>query len=340
MAESSLAQAQTVNERIFICARCETARSCDVTVTLLALILLPLSHATFCRSWTEPATLGALPKCPVDEASGVAISKQHTDRVYWINDSGDRGRIFHSPLNGKNPVTIRVEGLEARDAEALTMTECDSRPCLIVGDIGDNRAGRKRSERRELELFFVPEPTGESARVSRRLKIRYPDRAHDAEAMVTLPSGDLLIITKEWRLTHLNAGGAGIYSVPKSILHDSSLREFTLTKLGELPLETWFPEEGMLGQAVTDAAVNTRRQVLGLLTYINAIEIPLAKIADLAHAARWKSGVDFALVPLRSLKQQETMFYTDSPDRLVWSSERIPPKTPILAITCKEEMKP
>ena len=313
------------------------------STALLSLLLFstlsPAAHAAFCAEWSEPKAVGALPKAPLDEASGMAVSSQFPNRIYWINDSGDSGRLYYTDLDGSHPVTVNVDGLTLRDAEALALDTCPDGPCVIVGDVGDNSVGRKW-ERKAIDLYFVPERAdfGKDAKVTRKLKLKYPDGAHDCEAMAVLPGGDLLLFTKELHMARLASGPSGVYRVPRAKLHDPKTKELTLTKLGELPLPRWFPQEAFIDQAVTDAAVNPGRGVLGLLTYGFAVEIPLERLAKLKDADRWKRDADFQLVKLRSLRQQESLAYAG--ERMLWSTEFIGPDAPIYERVCRKEARP
>ena len=70
----------------------------------------------------------------------------------------------------------------------------NGRPLLYVGDIGDNA-----SRRASIDVYRVPEPrVGAAASApAARLRLRYPDGAHDAEALLVDPlRGDLVIVTK------------------------------------------------------------------------------------------------------------------------------------------------
>ncbi|HMN68323.1 MAG TPA: hypothetical protein PKC28_07265, partial [Bdellovibrionales bacterium] len=254
---------------------------------------------------------------------------------YWVNDSGDKGHLYMTARDGSNKNELKIKHYRPRDVEALAAADCPEGPCLVIGDIGDNRRKRKH-----IELAFVLEKESfphEMATV-RRLELRYPDGPHDAEAMVILPSGDLLIITKELRLSSLSAAPAVVFTLPRAELHQESQAPKILTKLGELPLPDWLALDGFVGQVATDAAIHPRRQVLGILTYNRAVEIPLAKLSDLAGATRWKRDVDYALVPLKPLGQQETMTYLRDTDELVWSTELVPPDSPIFSMTCRRAL--
>jgi hypothetical protein len=70
----------------------------------------------------------------------------------------------------------------------------DGRSLLYIGDIGDNASARAA-----IDVYRVPEPhAGDAATAAAaRMRLRYPDGAHDAEALLVDPlRGDLVIVTK------------------------------------------------------------------------------------------------------------------------------------------------
>ncbi|MGE3684476.1 MAG: hypothetical protein AB7G93_22385 [Bdellovibrionales bacterium] len=299
------------------------------------LLLILLHHAgglaQLCREWGEPKLQGQLPFHPLREASGLVLSRSVPDRYYWINDSGDNGRLHFTRPDGKGAHTVEVTGFKPHDPEALSLTRCDGNACIVIADIGDNRGRRKT-----IELVFVKEQKefGKTAPVHKRLKLRYPDGAHDAEGLAFLPNGDLIIASKELSLFPLRSAVTSLYTLSASRIENAGRGVQTLRKLGGIPLPDWLPEDGVLGQAVSDMAVNFKRQVLGLLTYNRAVEIPLARLSELGRARNWKRDRDFSVVPVKTLTQQEALAYNPNVDQIIWSTEFLSLEAPIFSMTC------
>lgn len=291
------------------------------------------ANAGFCARWTVPTKDGSLPFHTIPEASGMAASRLVSDRIYWINDSGDKGAFYFTRANGSGVTRVKIDDFRPRDTEAMGYGECDGEPCLAIADIGDNREVRK-----EIVIVFIKERERFPQRVPiyRELTLRYPDGPHNAEAFAILPNGDLLLITKEMRLSQLTVGNAGVYTLPKDAIQDGAVA--TLKKLGELPIPTWLESDGLPGGLVTDMAINSRRQVLGILTYSRVIEIPLAKLADVANVSSWRKGNDFSLITFKPLIQQESLTYWPNSDRMTWSTEFSPPAAPIFSMACAAEV--
>ena len=84
---------------------------------------------------------------------------------------------------------LDVPGAEAVDWEDLALGPGPGgRPLLYLGDIGDNREARET-----VDVYRVPEPRATSGATATapatRLRLRYPDGAHDAETLLVAPRG-------------------------------------------------------------------------------------------------------------------------------------------------------
>jgi hypothetical protein len=151
----------------------------------------------------EPA--GSLIRVPeLPEGSGVAASRR-TPGLFWAHN--DSGQPVLVALDSKGTVRgrIRITGARVDDWEAVAVGPCDAGSCIYIGDIGDNNAMRH-----DVTIYRVPEPaeTSGSAGGADALRFRYPDGAHDAEALLVTPKGDILIVTKG------DSGPVALYRAP------------------------------------------------------------------------------------------------------------------------------
>jgi hypothetical protein len=159
------------------------------------------------------------------ESSGLAVE----DGLFaTINDSGDTGRVFIvDPADGR---TVAVTSWDdaPEDAEAMSVLPGGD---VLVGDIGDNLAGRD-----SVELVRLPFGTDGTVEPT-TYELTYPDGSHDAEALLVHPrSGQVLVVAKEFI--------GQLYAAPRELSADGSNE---LEQIGEdlLPIATdgaFFPD--------------------------------------------------------------------------------------------------
>jgi hypothetical protein len=129
------------------------------------------------------------------ELSGLARSAAQRDLLWSHNDSGAGPELYGLRTDGRVAARVRVTGAEAVDWEDIAVAPGrDGRPLIYVGDIGDNAAARPG-----IDVYRVAEPALSAAATgpAAHLRLRYPDGAHDAEALLVDPiRGDLVIVTK------------------------------------------------------------------------------------------------------------------------------------------------
>lgn len=156
----------------------------------------------------------------ITESSGLATSAVHDGVVYTINDSGHSADIYAINSKGSTEATLRMRFVEPRDWEAIAAGP-DQR--IWVGDIGDNDKVRET-----VTLYRFREPsTLESKNLEYgRYRFKYPDGAHDAEALLVHPqTGRIYIVTKE-------IDGGAIYRGPEEAKAGSVN---SLTKMADAP---------------------------------------------------------------------------------------------------------
>ncbi|MES2964179.1 MAG: hypothetical protein V4760_09840, partial [Bdellovibrionota bacterium] len=91
-----------------------------------ALLVTTQTHAALCPTWGEPVTVGKIDTNSLPEASGLAVSKTHTGRLYHINDKGNAPTVFVTDKAGK--ITQRFEvslaSASTADTESLGYGPC------------------------------------------------------------------------------------------------------------------------------------------------------------------------------------------------------------------------
>ena len=126
----------------------------------------------------------------IAESSGLAVSAQHDDLAYTINDSGNDDVVYAFRIStGEVVGATRVTGTSWRDTEALALVD----GTLWVADVGDNQGVRD-----DLALYAVEEPgPGDGTAGSTRYPVAYPDGARDAESLAPHPDGGFVLVSKE-----------------------------------------------------------------------------------------------------------------------------------------------
>lgn len=142
-----------------------------------------------------------LVKAPlVKEASALIKSKKHPG-IYWtLCDSGNPPFLFAIETSGKLHATIRLEGVQNVDWEALAI-DADGR--IYVGDIGNNyqkiklRNIYRIDEPDQLDAKQPMEP--QTVPVTGQWHYTYPAKAFDAESLM-IQDGMFWIISKSKNL--------------------------------------------------------------------------------------------------------------------------------------------
>jgi hypothetical protein len=157
----------------------------------------------------------------------------------------------------------RVRGATNVDWEAVSVGPCGAaepagaqpNDCVFIGDTGDN-VGKHASR----VIYRVREPRAQRAGFTgdieaEALHYRYPDGAHDVEAMLVTPAGDLLLLAKSFKAP------PGYYRVPARAWATPGTVA-TAEALGTLPIDP-----GALGRWITDAALAPDGRHVAVRTY-------------------------------------------------------------------------
>ncbi|HEY8411581.1 MAG TPA: hypothetical protein VIK76_09265, partial [Pyrinomonadaceae bacterium] len=157
-------------------------------------------------SYDAPTVLATINDRSISESSGLVASRT-TAGAYWThNDSGDGPFIYALDTRGESFGTFRVSGAQAFDWEDIAAGPGPqpNKSYLYIGDIGDNDAKRP-----EVTVYRVAEPVLPAAtrkftkarpgttEPAEAIRLKYPDGAHDAEALLVDPAtGNIYIVIK------------------------------------------------------------------------------------------------------------------------------------------------
>jgi hypothetical protein len=160
-----------------------------------------------CRLYGEPHVTGQPPdigRVPLvlAELSGLAASSRHPGVLWTHNDSGNAFQVFAIDELGTVLATLTLTGVEPKevsrmDLEDIAVGPCapgEPRSCIYLADTGDNF-----ERRAQVRIFRFPEPeeVADATVPVETLPFTYPDKPHDAEALVLEPrTARLAVITK------------------------------------------------------------------------------------------------------------------------------------------------
>jgi hypothetical protein len=175
--------------------------------------------AAACSGHLVATSAGPITNSSLREISGIDAGVANPT-LYWVhNDSGDSARVFALGANGATQRSYALSGASAVDWEDIAVGggPVAGRPYVYVADIGDN--SRSRSE---VVVYRVAEPTVSGSGTATltgvdALRLRYPDGAHNAEALLVHPeTGELVIVEKT-----SSGGAARIYRAPGGLARGS-----------------------------------------------------------------------------------------------------------------------
>jgi len=294
-------------------------KNISLAISAAILISAPKAFAGICQTWGPTQQVGAVDPSIIDEASGLAVSKEFSDTLFHINDSGDGPNIYKTNLRGGETSTILISGFEPKDVEDLALGKCQNdKSCIVVGDIGDNR-----EQRDHISLVLINEKSTLNRRLSPLsiLDLNYPDRPHNAEGMAIHPNGDLYILTKEFSTGANIALPAQLFRLSKRLLNSPAPGVKMLQKIGQFDLPSILSDNSLRGQIVTGFDISPDGKKLLILTYEVAIEVNM----DLSHEFRttdtWERNQDYTVTATAELPQQEAIAYLPGGNEYIYSTE-------------------
>src|SRR2546426_5969704 len=171
----------------------------------------------------------------VVESSGVAVSRAYPGVLWTHNDSGDGPYLYATDLRGTDRGALLLPGAQAIDWEDMSLGPCpvsfplQSRPtranadtCIYLADTGDNLEFRPF-----VTIYAIPEPapperasdTLGTTRAPAVLRLRYPDGAHDVEAVYVSPRDTAVFLVSKGAT---RGSAIRLYRVDRSAWHTTS----------------------------------------------------------------------------------------------------------------------
>jgi len=173
------------------------------------------------------------------------------DQLLAINDGGDQLAV-HLLDAACQVVDVHTAAVDPYDPEDLAVAPDGT---VWLADIGDNNAARPTV------AMLVLRPDGTTS----VYRLTYPDRPHDAEALLLAPDGTPYVVTKE------PLGATGVYRPAAPLVDGGTV---AMAKVAEVNLTFTGTPGGPVGQAgqllVTGGAVAADGAHLALRTYTDA----------------------------------------------------------------------
>lgn len=160
--------------------------------------------------FSERIDFGLIKNNSIDEASGIAASKQNN--IIWThNDSGGKSRIYAVGRDGSDLGFIKLAGAIAIDWEDMSIGPGpeENQDYLYIADIGDNFSKRKikkiyRFKEPIINLDSTATPFKIIIKDYDTIKFHYPDGKRDAESvMIDQRSGELYVVSKRDSTPHI-----------------------------------------------------------------------------------------------------------------------------------------
>jgi hypothetical protein len=164
----------------------------------------------------------------IDEASGLAVSKNINGYLWTLQDSGKRNSLYLVSIDGKSIKEYNIPGSLNHDWEDIASGPgpVDGTNYLYIGEIGNNNPPMSPTN----VIYRIPEINDMSGSFRpdqlARITFAYPDGPRDAETLLLDPvTKDIFIISKE-------VSQAGIYRLSYPQSTDGTI---TAEKVGVIP---------------------------------------------------------------------------------------------------------
>ncbi|SKA91657.1 hypothetical protein SAMN02745166_01767 [Prosthecobacter debontii] len=253
----------------------------------------------------------------ITESSGLARSLRYPG-VFWThNDSGGEPCLFAINRQGQTLAKVRVPHAANFDWEDLTEGRDDQdRPCLFIGDIGDNlkfRASLQIYCVREPELPKDPDKEIESSEPE-VWHLSYPDGRKNAECLMMHPlTRQLYLITKE------ESGHCALYQVPSKRGPGKGLTLIKICDL-EFPARARKGKRPGMNSMTTSADFSPDGKRLVVATYSYLYEWTLSPKLPLEASLEQPP----ILIEPPLTKQMEAVCYDADAVTLWFTSEQLP----------------
>ena len=204
-----------------------------VLLTILFLALASPCLVFAAPTFANAVTNGTMNISSLDEASGIAASRNNPGVLWTENDSGNAAVVYAIDAQGRELGTYTLPGNTDNEDISIGPGPVTNVSYLYVADIGDNNENRPN-----IKLYQTPEPAvyfwqtnspfaNRVLKGMRTITLTYPDGTNNAESDFVDPvTGDWFVLTKS-NIT------SRIYTAPKALLDTTNI--ITLTFVRTVP---------------------------------------------------------------------------------------------------------
>lgn len=293
----------------------------------LLFIGIVLVTGSMAQPLAEPKLQALLTDPSFNEISGIAPSRRNAG-IHWVHgDAPKPAELLAINEQGALVGRLRIEGVRAVDWEDIASYRKDGKAWLLIGDIGDNDGSRSR-----YELIAVEEPeisqslATMTVKPAWRLAFRYPDGAHDCEAMAVDPGTNQVLLINKHAPLEIHALPLGpprrkgevanavplgeLQSIPQPDANER-LARFPAARFGGSPTSMDIDSTGRMAVVLTyrDVWLFERKPAE---TWTQAFKVPRQRL------------------PLPPLTQAEAIGFSGDADYLLIGSENLP--APLLRV--------
>jgi len=174
----------------------------SLTMGIAFVFLLTLSTFSFAADYEKlnatVTQVGTIIDKKINEASGIVASRTNKNLFWVLNDSGNKPYLYGINSKGELLCTLKSMGVKNHDWEDIAAFRYKGVSYILIADIGDNRAKRKK-----YRLHFMKEPNINeisktiSLRPAWSTKFTYEDGARDCESIaVDVTHKKILLLSK------------------------------------------------------------------------------------------------------------------------------------------------
>ena len=304
---------------------------CFTLLSILITSLITTATAQTC-TYSDATRIANLPTDYLSEASGISASPAYPERLYHVNDSSNGNRFFVSDFAVTSVREVTLGNITVQtDVEDMDVGKCGDGTCLFFADIGDNT-----SVRPQVKVYVVPEQASyaNEVRYEQRIRLQYPDGAHDAEGFAVHANGDFFIVTKA---SVLSAGAlqSRVYRVAYDDWRAAKDERVLMTHVATID----FSDLGVsvlnpLAKLATGLDIRDDGKQWLLLTYaqVYVFNFDLAEVWTQADFDRLLS---FEVLKVKRLPQQESISYVSNSNDFVYGTEARLKESALMYVRCE-----